>query len=149
MLNALKRAESENEHHALSIMEGEIMKRILGELKKGLMGILCLMFIAITFTGCAVTQKDIEFTWDRMKEYYGDTSTPMPRISVVNKKMYNDEGYQVRGAYIAAQHLVVLYNGHDYETIEHEFHHALGNRLGETKKCRIDYKTNQFFCHRL
>ena len=125
------------------------MKRTVDNRRKVLSKFLWLMFIVISFTGCAITQKDLEFTWEQMKEHYGDTSTPMPRISVVNKKMYNDEGYQVRGAYIAAQHLVVLYDGHDYETIEHEFHHALGHRLGETKKCRIDYKTNQFFCHRL
>ena len=146
MLNALKRAESENEHHALSIMEGEIMKRILGELKKGLMGILCLMFIAITFTGCAVTQKDIEFTWDRMKEYYGDTVTPIPRIFWVDEEIYNEEGYKVLSCYFKEQHLIVLYDGHDYETIEHEFHHALGNNLGEQiqgengKLCYVDYK---------
>ena len=125
------------------------MKRTVDIRRKALSKFLCFTFIVISFTGCAITQKDLEFTWERMKEYYGDTSTPIPRISVVNKKMYNDEGYQVRGAYIAAQHLVELYDGYDYETIEHEFHHALGNRLGETKKCRIDYKTNQFFCHRL
>jgi hypothetical protein len=81
-----------------------------------------------------------------MKEYYKDTITPLPNISLVNEKIYNEEGYKVLSCYFKEQHLVELYDGHDYETIEHEFHHALGNNLGEKIQgengtlCYVDYK---------
>lgn len=85
----------------------------------------------MVLSGCAITQKDIQFTWDAMKAHYGDTKTEMPEIIIKDKRLYLADGTPVFGLYLTAVHKIILYRGWDYETIIHEFHHALGNKLGE------------------
>lgn len=99
-----------------------------------------IVVVAAALVGCAITEKDLNFTWDQMKTYYGDKDTTMPRIIVQNKKIYTHDDYPVLGMYIPHEHMVVLYDGWNYDTIIHEFHHALGNKLGEKDYAYVNYR---------
>jgi hypothetical protein len=103
-----------------------------------------IIIITAALVGCAITEKDINYTWDQMKMSYKDNNTSMPRIIVNENKVYTNDGYPIRGMYVPNQHLVVLYAGWDYETIIHEFHHALGNDLGEKEYTYVDYGMKRF-----
>jgi len=99
-----------------------------------------ILIVGAVLTGCAITQEDVNFTWDEMKMYYGDKETPMPRIVVERKKVYSPEEIRVLGMYSWKQHQIVLYDGWDYDTLIHEFHHALGNKLGEKNYAYTDFR---------
>jgi|GEM_PF-2963055 len=96
--------------------------------------------IVAAMTGCAITQEDVQFIWDTMKANYGDTWTEMPMIVIENKKLYLTDETRVLGLYIPVMHMVVLYDGWDYRTIAHEFHHALGDKLGERNYTYAEFR---------
>lgn len=112
------------------------MKRLF----KLTLNIICAVIIVAGLTGCAITQEDVQFTWDAMKAHYGDVRTEMPKIEIQDKKMYLSDETRVLGLYIPVMHMVVLYDGWDYRTIVHEFHHALGNKLNERNYTYAEFR---------
>jgi hypothetical protein len=104
-----------------------------------------IVIVAAALAGCAITQEDVKFTWDEMKMHYGDKETPMPRIVVESKKVYSPDENRVLGMYYRELNLIVLYDGWDYDTIIHEFHHALGSKLGEKEYAYTDFRMERIF----
>ena len=88
-----------------------------------------LLIVLLFMSACAY---DPYFTWQNECDFYHKCDTvEMPKIVVSDVSPVNADGDRILGQYVKATHTVYLFNGHDADTIEHEFAHALGDNLGE------------------
>ena len=90
-----------------------------------------IIFAFIIFFITACSPYDVDFTWKNMCEHYHRCDIEMPKIIISEESPVNEDGDRILGQYIKATHTVTLFEGHDAETVEHEFAHALGDDLGE------------------
>jgi hypothetical protein len=122
-----------------------IREETMGKVKNITVKLIGIVVLSAALAGCAVTEKDLKFTWDQMQEYYGKKDIPMPRIIVKDEVKYTHDDYRIVGAYIPNEHVIVLYGALYYDVLIHEFHHALGNDLEEKDLVYIDYKVYSSF----
>lgn len=94
---------------------------------KGIFSILILL--ALCSCG-GIRYSDAQYTWDMMCDEYKVKDRPMPKIVYIDEYRENAEGFPIYGVYNHPD-TITFYRGFGYSVLEHEFHHALGNDLGE------------------
>jgi hypothetical protein len=119
----------------------ETMKKV----KNITLKLIGIVVLSVALVGCALTEKDLKYTWDQMQEQYGKKDIPMPRIIVKDEAKYTHDDYRIVGVYIPKDHVIVLYGALYYDVLIHEFHHALGNTMGEKELAYIDYNVESSF----
>ena len=83
------------------------------------------------FSCSGINQKDVQYTWDMMCDEYKVKNRAIPKIVYIDEYRENCQGYPIYGIYTVQLYQVILFKGFGYSTLIHEFHHALGNDLGE------------------